>query len=51
MAEHADIRVRLTPRAAREQIAAAPDGTYAARVKVVRVEGLDADALRGRLLA
>ena len=89
MAEHADIRVRLSPRAAREQIAAAPDGTYAARVnappvdgrandalcrliaaragiarsrvsvvrgekarvKVVRVEGLDADALRGRLLA
>jgi uncharacterized protein YggU (UPF0235/DUF167 family) len=89
VAEHADIRVRLTPRAAREQIAAGPDGSYAVRVnappvdgrandalcrliaaragvapsrvsvvrgvkareKVVRVEGVDSVALRGRLLA
>ena len=89
MAEYTDIRVRLTPRAAREQIAAAAGGAYAVRVnappvdgrandalcrliaaragvapsrvtvvrgakardKVVRVEGVDADVLRGRLLA
>ena len=89
VAEYADIRVRLTPRAAREQIAAGPDGAYAVRVnappvdgranealcrliaaragiapsrvsvvrgakardKVVRVEGVDAAVLRGRLLA
>jgi uncharacterized protein len=88
VAEHADIRVRLTPRSAREQIAAGADGTYAVRVnappadgrandalcrliaarvgvapsrvsvvrgakareKVVRVEGVDAAALRRRLL-
>jgi uncharacterized protein len=86
---HADIRVRLTPRAAREQIAAGPDETYAVRVtappvdgranaalcrliarragvapsrvtllrgekareKVVRVDGVDAQTLRERLLA
>jgi uncharacterized protein (TIGR00251 family) len=84
-----DIQVRLTPRAAREHIAAAPGGAYAVRVmappidgranealrrliakragvapsrvavvrgeksrdKVVRVEGVDAAALRERLLA
>jgi uncharacterized protein YggU (UPF0235/DUF167 family) len=89
VAAHADIRVRLTPRAAREQITAGPGGGYAVRVtappvdgranealcrliarragvapsrvtvlrghkardKVVRVEGLDASALRERLLA
>jgi uncharacterized protein (TIGR00251 family) len=86
---HAEIRIRLTPRAAREQIAPGPDDTYAVRVtappvdgranealrrliarragvapsrvalvrgekardKVVRVEGVDASALRERLLA
>jgi uncharacterized protein (TIGR00251 family) len=86
---HAEIRIRLTPRAAREQIAPGPDDTYAVRVtappvdgranealrkliarragvapsrvtlvrgekardKVVRVEGVDAQALRERLLA
>jgi uncharacterized protein (TIGR00251 family) len=85
----AEIRIRLTPRAAREQIAPGPDDTYAVRVtappvdgranealrkliarragvapsrvtlvrgekardKVVRVEGVDAQALRERLLA
>jgi hypothetical protein len=39
------IRVRLTPRAAREQVAAS-DGGY-----LVRVEGVDAATLRERLLA
>jgi uncharacterized protein (TIGR00251 family) len=89
VAEQTEIRVRLTPRAAREQIAARADGSYAVRVnappvdgrandalcrliaaragvapsrvsvvrgakardKVVRVEGVDQAALRGRLLA
>lgn len=89
MADASEIRVRLTPRAAREQIAAGPDGAYAVRVtappvdgrandalcrliakragvapsrvaivrgekarnKVVRVEGVDAQALREHLLA
>jgi uncharacterized protein YggU (UPF0235/DUF167 family) len=84
---HADVRVRLTPRAAREQLVAGPDGGYLARVtappvdgranealcrliakragvapsrvsvvkgatareKLVRVEGMDAGALRARL--
>jgi uncharacterized protein (TIGR00251 family) len=85
---HVEIDVRLTPRAAREQIAPAPGGGYLVRVtappvdgrandalcrliarrarvapsrvtlvrgaktrtKTVRVEGLDAAALRERLL-
>ena len=85
----AEIRIRLTPRAAREEIAPGPGDTYAARVtappvdgranealrrlvarragvapsrvtlvrgekardKVMRVEGLDPQALRARLLA
>jgi uncharacterized protein YggU (UPF0235/DUF167 family) len=84
---YAEIRVRLTPRSAREELAERPDGSYAARVtappvdgranealcrlvaaragvapsrvsvvrgakgreKVVRVEGVDAAALRARL--
>jgi len=84
-----DIRIRLTPRAARSHIAAGRDGAYTVRVtappvdgrandalcrliakragiapsrvaivkgekardKVVRVEGVDEDALRARLLA
>ena len=44
---HADIRVRLTPRAAREQIAAGPEaGTYSARVTAPPVDGRANDALR-----
>jgi uncharacterized protein (TIGR00251 family) len=44
---HADIRVRLTPRAAREQIApgAEPDA-YAIRVTAPPVDGRANDALR-----
>jgi uncharacterized protein YggU (UPF0235/DUF167 family) len=45
VAEHADISVRLTPRAAREEIAARPDGTYAARVTAPPVDGRANDAL------
>jgi uncharacterized protein (TIGR00251 family) len=50
MAPHADIRVRLTPRAAREQIAAGPDGAYAVRVTAPPVDGRANEALR-RLIA
>ena len=39
MADHAEIRVRLTPRAAREQIAAGADGSYAVRVNAPPVDG------------
>jgi uncharacterized protein len=39
VAEHADIRVRLTPRAAREQVASGPDGAYAVRVTAPPVDG------------
>ena len=45
MAEHAEIRVRLTPRAAREQIAAGADGAYAVRVNAPPVDGRANDAL------
>ena len=45
MAQHADIRVRLTPRAAREQIAPGADGTYAVRVNAPPVDGRANDAL------
>ena len=45
VAEHADIRVRLTPRASREQIAAGPDGAYAVRVNAPPVDGRANDAL------
>jgi uncharacterized protein YggU (UPF0235/DUF167 family) len=50
MAPHTDIRVRLTPRAACEQIAAGPDGAYAVRVTAPPVDGRANDALR-RLIA
>jgi uncharacterized protein YggU (UPF0235/DUF167 family) len=42
---HADIRVRLTPRAAREQLTADPDGRYAARVTAPPVDGRANEAL------
>ena len=45
VAEHVDIRVRLTPRAAREQIAPGPDGAYAVRVMTPPVDGRANDAL------
>ena len=45
MAAHADIRVRLTPRAAREQMVARPDGSYAVRVSAPPVDGRANDAL------
>ena len=50
MAPRADIRVRLTPRAARERIASGPDGGYAVRVTAPPVEGRANEALR-RLIA
>jgi len=43
--EASEIRVRLTPRAGREQIAAAPDGAYAVRVTAPPVDGRANDAL------
>jgi uncharacterized protein len=43
---HADIRVRLTPRAAREQIAPGPGETYAVRVTAPPVDGRANEALR-----
>lgn len=45
VAEHADIRVRLTPRASREQIAPGPDGAYAVRVSAPPVDGRANEAL------
>ena len=45
VAEHADIRVRLTPRAARERIAPGPDGAYAVRVTAPPVDGRANEAL------
>jgi hypothetical protein len=45
MAEHAEIRVRVTPRAAREQIAPGPADTYVVRVTAPPVEGRANDAL------
>jgi uncharacterized protein (TIGR00251 family) len=50
VAQAAQIRIRLTPRAAREQIAAAEDGGYAVRVTAPPVDGRANDALR-RLIA
>ena len=50
VARHADIRVRLAPRAAREQIAPGPDDTYAVRVTAPPVDGRANAALR-RLVA
>jgi uncharacterized protein YggU (UPF0235/DUF167 family) len=45
VAEHADIRVRLTPRAARERVALGPDGAYAVRVTAPPVDGRANEAL------
>ena len=45
VAEHVDIRVRLTPRAARERVAPAPAGAYAVRVTAPPVDGRANDAL------
>jgi uncharacterized protein YggU (UPF0235/DUF167 family) len=45
VAANADIRVRLTPRAAREQMVARPDGSYAVRVSAPPVDGRANDAL------
>ena len=51
IAPHADIRIRLTPRAAKEQIApGAEPGAYAVRVTAPPVDGRANDALR-RLIA
>jgi hypothetical protein len=51
VAPHADIRVRLTPRAARDEIGAGREpGSYAARVTAPPVDGRANDALR-RLIA
>jgi uncharacterized protein len=44
------LSVRLTPRAARERLAAGPDGGYVAHVTAPPVEGAANDALR-RLVA
>jgi uncharacterized protein YggU (UPF0235/DUF167 family) len=46
----AQIRVRLTPRAARERIAAGDGGSYLVRVTAPPVDGRANDALR-RLIA
>jgi uncharacterized protein YggU (UPF0235/DUF167 family) len=40
------LRIRLTPRAARERLVAGPDGGYAAHVTAPPVEGAANDALR-----
>ncbi len=45
MPEHAEIRIRLTPRAAREELVEADGGTYAARVTAPPVDGRANDAL------
>ncbi|HEX6696995.1 MAG TPA: DUF167 domain-containing protein [Solirubrobacteraceae bacterium] len=45
VAEHADIPVRLTPRASRERIALGPDGAYAVRVTAPPVDGRANEAL------
>jgi uncharacterized protein YggU (UPF0235/DUF167 family) len=45
VAEHADIRVRLTPRAARGRVAPGPDGVYAVRVTAPPVDGRANEAL------
>jgi uncharacterized protein len=51
VAPHADIRVRLTPRAARDAISAGREpGSYAVRVSAPPVDGRANDALR-RLIA
>ena len=50
MAQHADIAVRLTPRADRTALAHAPDGGYVARVTAPPVDGRANEALR-RLVA
>jgi uncharacterized protein YggU (UPF0235/DUF167 family) len=44
------LSIRLTPRAARERLAAGPDGGYVAHVTAPPVEGAANDALR-RLVA
>jgi len=50
MPDHADIRVRLTPRAAAEALVLAAQGSYAARVTAPPVDGRANEALR-RLVA
>jgi uncharacterized protein (TIGR00251 family) len=45
VAQEAQIRVRLTPRAAREQIAAGDGGSYLVRVTAPSVDGRANDAL------
>jgi uncharacterized protein YggU (UPF0235/DUF167 family) len=42
---HADVRVRLTPRAAREQLVPGPDGGYLAKVTAPPVDGRANEAL------
>jgi uncharacterized protein YggU (UPF0235/DUF167 family) len=51
VARAAQIRVRLTPRAEREQIKPGRDGGYLARVTAPPVDGRDALTLHERLLA
>jgi uncharacterized protein (TIGR00251 family) len=43
---YAEIRIRLTPRAAREQITPGPGDTYAVRVTAPPVDGKANEALR-----
>jgi uncharacterized protein (TIGR00251 family) len=50
VAQAAQVHVRLTPRAAREQIAPGDGGTYVVRVTAPPVDGRANDALR-RLIA
>jgi uncharacterized protein len=45
VAETAQIRVRLTPRAGREHVASGPDGTYLVRVTAPPVDGRANEAL------